>query len=74
MVYKKNDIVISASTRSDKSPSYQLILLIKKEAIVLVVLPTIAFLTNQVYLPIITFYYKLKILIIIMSIITKTKN
>ncbi len=58
-VYKKKDVVISAGTGSGKSLPYQLIPLIKEEAIVLVVLPTIVLMTNQVYLSIITFYCKL---------------
>ncbi len=59
MVYKRKDVVISAGTRSGKSLPYQLIPLIKEEAIVLVVLPTIALMTDQVYSPVINFYCKL---------------
>ncbi len=58
-VYKKKDVVISAVTGSDKSLPYQLIPLIKEGAIVLVVLPTIVCMTDQVCLPVITFYCKL---------------
>ncbi len=58
-VYKKKDVVISAGTRSGKSLPYQLIPFIKEEAIVLVVLPTIALMTDQVCLPVIIFYCKL---------------
>ena len=59
MVYKKKDIVISASTRFGKNLPYQLIPLIKEGAIVFVVLPTIILMTDQVYLLVITFYCKL---------------
>lgn len=59
MIYKKKDIIILAGTRSGKRLLYQLILLIKQRAIILVILSTIALITNQVYLPIITFYCKL---------------
>ncbi len=58
-IYKKKDVVISAITGSGKSLLYQLISLIKEKAIVLVVLPTIALMTNQVCLSVITFYCKL---------------
>ncbi len=58
-VYKKKYIVISIGTGSGKSLPYQLILLIKEEAIVLVVLPTIALMTDQVCLSVITFCCKL---------------
>lgn len=55
MIHKKKDIIISTGTRSSKSLSYQLILLIKKRTIVLVVLSTIIFIIDQLYLLIITF-------------------
>ncbi len=58
-VYKKKDVIISAGTGSGKSLPYQLIPLIKEGAIVLVVLPTIALMTDQVCLLVITFYCKL---------------
>lgn len=58
-IYKKKDIVISASTRSGKSLPYQLISLMKEGAIVFVVLPTIVLIINQMCLPVITFYCKL---------------
>ncbi len=45
-VYKKKDVVISASTRSGKSPLYQLIRLIKEKTIILVVLPIIVLMTD----------------------------
>lgn len=74
IVYKKKDAVISAGTRCNKSLSYQLIHLIREKAIIFVVLPNIALVINQVCLFIITFYCKLQILIIIVSMITKTRN
>lgn len=58
MIYNKKDIVISADTRFDNSLLYQLISLIRDKVIVLVVSPTIALMTDQVYLPVIIFYYK----------------
>ena len=58
-VYKKKDIIISAGIRSSKSLPYQLIPFIKAKAIVLVVLPIIALMTDPVCLLIITFYCKL---------------
>ncbi len=58
-VYKKKDVVISAGIGSGKSLPYQLIPLIKEGAIVLVVSPTIALMTDQVCLLVITFYCKL---------------
>lgn len=58
MIYKKKDIVFSAGTESSKSLPYQLIPLIRDRVIVLVVLPIIALMTDQVCLPIIIFYYK----------------
>ncbi len=45
-IYKKKDVVISASTRAGKSLPYQLISLIKERAIVLVVLSTIILMTD----------------------------
>lgn len=47
-VYEKKDVVVSAGTGSGKNLPYQLIFLIKKEAIVLVVSPTIALMSDQV--------------------------
>lgn len=58
MIYNKKDVVILACSRFDKSLFYQLISLIKDKVIILIVLPTIALMTNQIYLPIIIFYYK----------------
>lgn len=55
MVHRKKDVVISAGTGSGKSLPYQLIPLIRERVIVLVVSPTIALMTDQVCLPIITF-------------------
>lgn len=55
MVYRKKDIVILAGIRFGKSLQYQLILLIKEKAIILVILLTIALMANQEYLSIITF-------------------
>lgn len=52
-IYKKKDVIISASTRFSKNLLYQLIFLIKEGAIVLVVLPTIALITKHICLPII---------------------
>lgn len=54
-VHKKKDVVISAGTESGKSLPYQLIALIREGAIVLVVLPIIVLMADQVCLPIITF-------------------
>lgn len=59
IVYKKIDIIISTGKKSNKSLSYQLIPLIKKGAIILMVLLTIVFMTNHVYLFVITVYCKL---------------
>lgn len=56
IIYKKKDIIISASTGSGKSLLYQLIPLIKKGAIIFIDLPTIVLMTKQVCFPIITFY------------------
>lgn len=55
MVHEKKAIIILAGTKSGKSLPYQLIPFIRKGAIVLVVLLTIALMTDQVCLPIITF-------------------
>lgn len=46
-IYNKKNVVISASKGSDKSLPYQLISLIKDGAMVLVVLPTIILITDQ---------------------------
>lgn len=46
MIHNKKDVVISAGTRTDKSLLYQLIRFIKDGAMVLVVLPTIALMTD----------------------------
>ena len=46
IIYNKKDIVISTYTDSSKSLSYQLISPIKDGVIVLIVLPTIALMTN----------------------------
>lgn len=59
MVYKKKNIVISTGIGSVKNLPYQLISLIKEGTIVLMVLPTVAVMTDQVCLPVITFYCKL---------------
>lgn len=59
MIYIKKDVIISTSTESGKSLPYQLIPLIKKKAIVPVILPIISLMTNQVYLSVINFHYKL---------------
>ncbi len=59
IIYKKKDIIISVGIRSGKSLPYQLIPFIKEETRILVVLLTIALMTNQVCLPVITFYCKL---------------
>ncbi len=58
-VYKKKDVIISAGLGSGKNVSYQLILLIKEEAIVLGISPTIVLITDQMCLSVITVYYKL---------------
>lgn len=58
MIYNKKDIIILAGIRFNKSLPYQLILLIKDGAIVLIVLPNIALMTDQVCLSIIIFYCK----------------
>lgn len=58
-IYKKKEVFISADIRSDKNLSYKSISFIKKRAIVLVILPTIVLMTNQVCLSSITFYFKL---------------
>ena len=47
IIYKKKDIVVSAGTGSGKSLLYQLLPLIKKNAIVLVILFTIALMADQ---------------------------
>ena len=47
-IYGKRDIVVSAGTGSGKSLLYTLIPLIKPRAIVLVLLPTIALMNDQV--------------------------
>lgn len=47
-IYEKKDIVVSAGTGSGKSLPYTLISLIKPSAIVLVLSPTIALMTDQV--------------------------
>ena len=47
-VYTLKDVVVSAGTGSGKSLPYQLIPLIKENAIVLVILPTIALMNDQV--------------------------
>lgn len=54
-IHEKKNVIISTSTRYGKSPSYQLISFIKVETIVLMILPTTVFMTDQVYLLIITF-------------------
>lgn len=46
MIYNKKDVDISVGTGSSKSLSYQLISFIEDEAIVLVVLQTIALMTD----------------------------
>ena len=48
VVYAQKDIIVSAGTGSDKSLPYQLIPLIKTNAIVLVISPTIALMCDQV--------------------------
>ena len=47
-VYTFKDVVVSAGTGSGKSLPYQLIPLIKENAIVLVILPMIALMNDQV--------------------------
>lgn len=47
IIYKKKDIVVSAGTGSSKSLLYQLLFLIKKDAIVLVILPMITLIADQ---------------------------
>lgn len=73
-IYKMKDIIISAGIRSGKSLPYQLIPLIKEETIILVVLPIITLIIDQLYLSVIIFYYKLLILSIIVSIIIKIRD
>ncbi len=58
-VYKKKDVVMSTGRGSGKSLPYHLIPLIKEEAIVLMVLPIVTFMTDQICLSVITFYCKL---------------
>ena len=48
VVYTRKDVVVSAGTGSGKSLPYQLIPFIKEDAIVLVILPTIALMYDQV--------------------------
>lgn len=48
IMYNKKDIVILTSTRFDKIPLYQLIFFIKDRVILLMVLPTIAFMSDQI--------------------------
>lgn len=59
IIYKKKDVIILTGIGCGKSLPYQLISLIKESVIVFEIFPTIAFMTDQVYLPIITFYCKL---------------
>ena len=47
IIYKKKDVVVAADTGSGKSLPYQLLLFIKKNVIVLVILPTIALMIDQ---------------------------
>lgn len=47
IVYENKDVVVSAGTGSGKSLPYQLLPLIKKDAIVLVISPTIALVADQ---------------------------
>ena len=49
MIHNKKDIVISTGIGSGKSLFYQLIFFIKDGAIVLIVLPTIALIIDQVH-------------------------
>ena len=47
IIYEKKNVVVSAGTGSGKSLLYQLLSLIKKDVIVLVILPTIALMADQ---------------------------
>lgn len=47
IIYKKKDVVVAADTGSGKSLLYQLLLFIKKNVIVLVILPIIALMIDQ---------------------------
>ena len=47
IIYNKKDIVVSVGTGSGNSLPYQLLFLIKKYAIVLVILPMIALIADQ---------------------------
>ena len=47
IIYKKKDVVVSVGTGSGKSLLYQLLPFIKKNAIVLVILSTIALIADQ---------------------------